>query len=193
MFETEKDVRRWVRDLELPNFWVEAAAGGTFGFSDCVLGVAGQPLFMELKLGKLHNGIVRFNVRPQQRRFMMNAQRAGFKCALAIGVEKSDTLLLTTVHSRWNLRHIILDRPELPYCTVQIESCTMQKPICTTQGAENRFQVRNFSHFEDSPAVSPSWFPVPLFSLFLLVSKKKKKRVIVREVLEMRKNTNLEP
>lgn len=73
-FESESDLRRWLRENWLPDVWgplvwVEAAPGGTVGAPDVYLPYTDGSIAVELKhweyssRGKLH-----YNVRPSQKR-----------------------------------------------------------------------------------------------------------------------------
>lgn len=68
---TESDLRRWLRvRFGSRLFWVEPSAGSTFGVPDCFLALDGQAIFLEAKLAVImkRDDVVKFNVRPEQRR-----------------------------------------------------------------------------------------------------------------------------
>lgn len=93
-YKRESDLRAAIRDNKalLRPYWVEAASGGTFGYPDVTLGPRGLkhiPRFYELKFGEWvkgegNNSLLRFRVRPEQKKVLRSMAKDGFKVGLLI-------------------------------------------------------------------------------------------------------------
>ena len=94
-FESELDVRRWIKKHadKAGAFlaWVEASAGGTNGFPDTVMIKVGKALFLELKVGVMgKDGRLEFQMRNAQRIVLRKMEDAGAEVAVLVG-EKDST------------------------------------------------------------------------------------------------------
>ena len=105
IFENEGDVRAWVRSQESPKFrWVEPARGATLGIPDCwcLLPHGLGPLasirtvWFELKCAEydLLTGMIRYKVRPAQKREIEELDAEGGHVFLLVGEENRSNLWL---------------------------------------------------------------------------------------------------
>jgi hypothetical protein len=106
IFESESDVRSWVRSQESPKFrWVEPARGATLGTPDCwcLLPHNSGPLgairtvWVELKLAERDpsSGMIRYEVRPAQKRLIEELDEEGGHVFLLVGEKgRSDLWLM---------------------------------------------------------------------------------------------------
>tara|TARA_R110000868_G_scaffold125896_1_gene332239 strand:- start:34 stop:405 length:372 start_codon:yes stop_codon:yes gene_type:complete len=93
IIKSEKDVRAAIkRIMKGPVFWVEAAAGGTRGFPDCVVAQHGFPVFCELKVGVMKKDHLSFTVRPAQRKVLLSMAKAGFKVRVMVGLKGASVI-----------------------------------------------------------------------------------------------------
>lgn len=95
-FTLEADVRAEVREA-FPNAqWVEAALGGSHGLPDCFIndvdGLMSRVAFFELKVADVRGVMVKYQVRPAQRKRIKLMMPAGYCVWFLIGEKGGDRL-----------------------------------------------------------------------------------------------------
>lgn len=114
MILSEDDVRAYVREESGGKArWVEPALGSTPGLPDCWVPYEGQQVHFELKCGTLINGILRYAVRPEQRREIIAMKDDGIKVGLVIGVKGSKTVIFAKPTPEFLLGVVSLRVPSL--------------------------------------------------------------------------------
>lgn len=81
-FNSEADVRKWVKASGLPVWWFENKRGGTFGFPDAMVVHGGRPVFLELKI--IEGGCLMAH--PSQLNVVRGLRAAGLDAAFLCGV-----------------------------------------------------------------------------------------------------------
>jgi hypothetical protein len=124
IFKSESDVRQWVRNRVHNVFWIEPSAGSTFGLPDCVINDGGREHWFELKIGEIVNSsgdlILRFEVRPEQKRVLRTMARLGWRVNLLVGLKGASVVFVIGVDDRWTMDGLHLHRPEVPYETLEL-------------------------------------------------------------------------
>ena len=91
--KSERDVRIWTKNKAGSSvFWIEAARGGTFGFTDTVIVQQGRIAFLELKFGRwlAANGQARFSLRKGQKPALRRLQANGACAGVLVGLPARD-------------------------------------------------------------------------------------------------------
>ena len=87
----ETVVRDWLKEMvgdAVELWWIEAAAGGTFGLADCLVGLQGRWLPIELNVDEAGGGkLLKATVRPAQIRFHTRSHLSGLATAFLVGRE----------------------------------------------------------------------------------------------------------
>lgn len=90
----EDDVRAWVRAASSKARWVEPGLGSTPGLPDCWVPMEdGRSVHLELKAGRIDKGLLRFTVRPEQRKQILALLDDGVAVGLLIGVKGARSLI----------------------------------------------------------------------------------------------------
>jgi len=113
LITSEDDVRAWVR-LASGNKarWVEPSLGSTPGLPDCWVPHSEEQVHFELKCGTLgSDGVLKYNVRPEQRREIRAMVDDRVKVGLIIGIRDSPI--------------VIFAMPSIPFLAgkVKLKSC----------------------------------------------------------------------
>lgn len=87
MINSEDDVRAWVREASGGKArWVEPALGSTPGLPDCWVPMhCGSQVHLELKAGRLTGGMLRYKLRPEQKREIAKMADDSVPVGLRIG------------------------------------------------------------------------------------------------------------
>lgn len=94
MINSEDDVRAWVRSASGGKArWIEPGLGSTPGLPDCWVPVGDSQVWIELKCGKIKNGNVSYNLRPEQMKQIRAMVDDGVKVGLLVGLKGQRTLL----------------------------------------------------------------------------------------------------
>lgn len=84
MFQSEGDVREWLREASGGKvWWFENKRGGTFGFPDAMVVHGGRPVFLELKIAE--GGCV--EAHPSQLNVVRELRAVGLDAAFLCGVK----------------------------------------------------------------------------------------------------------
>lgn len=96
MITSEDDVRAWVREVSGGKArWVEPALGSTAGLPDCWVPWAQVHskwrlnVHIELKLGRIRDGLVRYKMRPEQIKQILSMVDEGVPVGLCIGIKNT--------------------------------------------------------------------------------------------------------
>jgi hypothetical protein len=112
MFQTEGDVRFWVREASNGHArWVEHARGGTVGLPDCWVPCRGTltSVHLELKLGEIKGSELCFTIRPEQRREIFAMVRDNVPVGLLVGIKGSETAMFIPP-----VKGVLFGRMEIP-------------------------------------------------------------------------------
>lgn len=91
MIESEDDVRSYVREASGGKArWVEPALGSTPGLPDCWVPYEDRQVHLELKCGSLDTGLLRFTVRPEQRREIRKMIEDKVNVGFLVGLKDTD-------------------------------------------------------------------------------------------------------
>jgi hypothetical protein len=115
---SENDIRRWVRDQKGINpRWVEPAQGSTIGTPDLwfMVSVDGHPItvWVELKLAVTTDGLLKFEVRPQQRKVLRGILNEGGTAFILAGQKKGAKMWLMNPNEAALSGRVQLDDPQL--------------------------------------------------------------------------------
>lgn len=90
----EDDVRAWVREASGGKArWVEPALGSTPGLPDCWVPWGDSVVWIELKCGRMKEGLVKYSVRPEQAKQIREMANDGVKVGLLVGIKGARMLL----------------------------------------------------------------------------------------------------
>ena len=87
-------IRSWAARENLVALNLEPGFGASLGVPDFCLTGAGRPIWIELKIGEIVNGELRYTVRPAQRKLWRRLIAAGSLLGLVIGVSGTDFLVV---------------------------------------------------------------------------------------------------
>lgn len=91
---SEDDVRAWVRSASGGKArWVEPGLGSTPGLPDCWVPWGDSLVWIELKCGRMKEGKVAYDLRPEQVKQIKAMVDDGVKVGLLVGVKGQRTLL----------------------------------------------------------------------------------------------------
>lgn len=110
MIESEDDVRAYVRQASAGRArWVEPALGSTPGLPDCWVPVSDRQVHLELKCGRLNNGMLRYTMRPEQRKQILQMVEDDVPVGLLVGVKGTKMVIFMhpeprNIHGELSLR-----------------------------------------------------------------------------------------
>jgi hypothetical protein len=111
LITSEDDVRTYVRQASAGRVrWVEPALGSTPGLPDCWVPLrCGRQVHLELKAGNLTKGILRYKVRPEQKREIAKMADDGVPVGLLIGIKGSKLVVFARpraifLFGEWSMR-----------------------------------------------------------------------------------------
>ena len=95
----EFSVREWVAEASGGKArWVEPAIGSTPGLPDCWVPIGGRCMHLELKAGRISDGVLRYKVRAPQVKEMRSMVEDRVPVGLLIGVIDTGILIVSQVN-----------------------------------------------------------------------------------------------
>jgi hypothetical protein len=98
MISSEDDVRAHVtHPANGKARWIEPGLGSSFGMPDCWVPLQRHCVHIELKCGVIINAVLRYTVRPEQKKQLQILKLDDIPCGLLIGIKHSDLLIAARV------------------------------------------------------------------------------------------------